>query len=113
MWFLNRKKTKDVLKERLKVVITYDRAQLSPGEMEELKTELHKVVSRFFPNENQKINVEIEQTDNSMRVVANVPNGRAQQNAGVASSGQPSSTSTRSKAKTSSSKRSSRKARKK
>lgn len=80
MWFLNRKKTKDVLKERLKVVITYDRAQLSPGQMEELKAELHKVVARFFPNENKQINVEIEQSDNSMRVVANVPNGRVQNN---------------------------------
>lgn len=81
MWFFNRKKTKDVLKERLKVVITYDRAQMSPGQMEELKAELHKVVARFFPNENQGINVEIEQSDNSMRVVANVPNGRRQANA--------------------------------
>lgn len=109
MWFLNRKKTKDVLKERLKVVITYDRAKLSPGDMEELKAELHKVVSRFFPSEDQKINVEIEQSDNSMRVVANVPNSRVQQNAGIGQT--TSSGSTRSKS--SSSKRSSRKSRKK
>ncbi len=102
MWFLNRKKTKDVLKERLKVVITYDRAKMSPGDMEELKAELHKVVARFFPDEGQKINVEIEQSDNSMRVVANVPNSRVQQNAGVNQS-----------AKTSTGKRSSRKSRKK
>jgi len=81
MWFFKRQKTKDVLKERLKVVITYDRAQMSSGQMEELKAELHKVVSRFFPNENQGINVEIEQSDNSMRVVANVPNSRRQANA--------------------------------
>jgi len=108
MWFLNRKKTKDVLKERLKVVITYDRAKLSPGDMEELKAELHKVVSRFFPSEDQKINVEIEQSDNSMRVVANVPNSRVQQNAGIGQTGSGSA-----RTKSSSSKRSSRKPRKK
>ena len=106
MWFLNRKKTKDVLKERLKVVITYDRAKMSPGDMEELKSELHKVVARFFPNEDQKINVEIEQHDNSMRVVANVPNSRVQQNDGVGGA-----QSSRSGSK--SGKRSSRKSRKK
>ncbi len=81
MWFFNRKKTKDVLKERLKVVITYDRAQMSPGQMEELKAELHKVITRFFPDENNKeINVDIEHSDNSIRVVANVPNGRVPTN---------------------------------
>jgi len=106
MWFLNRKKTKDVLKERLKVVITYDRAKLSPGEMDQLKAELHKVVARFFPSEDQKINVAIEQSDNSMRVVANVPNGRVQQNSSVRS-GNTNNTGSKS------SKRSSRKSRKK
>ena len=35
-----RKKSKDTVKDRLKLVLQYDRAKLSPGKMDELKVEL-------------------------------------------------------------------------
>ncbi|MEZ4632442.1 MAG: cell division topological specificity factor MinE [Deinococcales bacterium] len=69
----NRSKSKDVLKERLKVVISYDRAKISPGQMESLKAELRQVIMRFFPGTEQDIDVSIEHfEERNVRVVASV-----------------------------------------
>ncbi len=67
------RKSKDTLKDRLKLVLTYDRAQISPGKMEELKKELLAVVQSYFPFEKDVIDVQIEQQGDSMRLVANLP----------------------------------------
>ena len=42
-----RKRSKDALKERLKLVLSYDRAKLTPGKMEELKQELLGVIGKY------------------------------------------------------------------
>ncbi len=67
------KKSKDTLKDRLKLVLTYDRAQISPGKMEELKKDLLAVVQGYFPFERDSIDIQIEQQEDSMRLVANLP----------------------------------------
>ena len=69
------KKSKDTLKDRLKLVLTYDRAQISPGKMEELKKDLLAVVQGYFPFESDAIDIQIEQQEDSMRLVANLPSG--------------------------------------
>ena len=49
--FFWRKKSKDTLKERLKLTLAYDRAQLAPGLVDELKRDLIEVLKRYFPSE--------------------------------------------------------------
>lgn len=68
-----RKRSKDQLKERLKLVLSYDRAGLTPGKMEELKTELLEVIGRYFPAEESDYDVKLEQQGNRMVFVANLP----------------------------------------
>ena len=63
----NRKKSKDEVKERLKLVLSYDRAKLSPGRMEDLKKELLQVIGKYFPD------VNVEQQGDRMVFVANLP----------------------------------------
>ena len=67
------KKSKDTLKDRLKFVLTYDRAQISPGKMDELREELLKVIKSYFPFEPDNIDVQLEQLEDNMRLVANLP----------------------------------------
>ncbi len=67
------KKSKDTLKDRLKLVLTYDRAQISPGKMEELKEELLKVIKSYFPFEPDNIDVQLEQLEDNMRLIAHLP----------------------------------------
>ncbi|MFA5595054.1 MAG: cell division topological specificity factor MinE [Trueperaceae bacterium] len=69
----NRNKSKDQLKERLKLVLSYDRAKLSPGSMEELKRELLTVIQKYFPAEEEDYSVKVEQHGDRMVLVANLP----------------------------------------
>ncbi len=68
-----RKKSKDKLKERLKLVLSYDRANLSPGRMDELKNELLAVIAKYFPMEEDNYDVKLEQHGDRMVFVANLP----------------------------------------
>ncbi|MEX2534891.1 MAG: cell division topological specificity factor MinE [Trueperaceae bacterium] len=68
-----RRKSKDELKERLKLVLSYDRAKLSPGRMEELKNELLEVIRRYFPAGETDYDVKVEQRGDRMVFVANLP----------------------------------------
>jgi len=68
-----RRKSRDQLKERLKLVLSYDRAKLTPGKMEELKSELLAVIGKYFPSETQDYDVRFEQQGERMVLVANLP----------------------------------------
>lgn len=68
-----RKRSKDHLKERLKLVLSYDRAGLTPGKMEELKAELLQVIGKYFPAKESDYDVKLEQQGNRMVFVANLP----------------------------------------
>jgi cell division topological specificity factor len=68
-----RGKSKDNLKERLKLVLSYDRAGLTPGKMEELKTELLSVIRKYFPAAESEYDVRLEQQGDRMVFVANLP----------------------------------------
>ena len=68
-----RRKSKENVKERLKLVLSYDRAKLTPGKMQELKTELLAVIGKYFPSEDQEYDVRFEQQGERMVLMANLP----------------------------------------
>ncbi|HLR46561.1 MAG TPA: cell division topological specificity factor MinE [Deinococcales bacterium] len=68
-----RRKSRQNVKERLKLVLSYDRAKLTPGKMEELKTELLGVIGKYFPSEDQQYDVRFEQHGDRMVLLANLP----------------------------------------
>ncbi len=68
-----RQKSKDKLKERLKLVLSYDRSGLPPGKMDELKNELLQVISKYFPTDDANYDVSLEQQGDRMVLVANLP----------------------------------------
>lgn len=72
MWPWSKKSSKDTLKDRLKVVLAYDRAHLSPGLVEELKKDLMAVLKRYFPEE-QDLEIHVETIDDKMKLQADVP----------------------------------------
>lgn len=67
------KRSKDHLKDRLKLVLSYDRAKLSPGRMEALKNELLAVIAKYFPSDIDEYDVSLEQQEDRMIMVANLP----------------------------------------
>ena len=68
-----RQKSKDTLKERLKLVLSYDRSGLPPGKMDELKNELLEVIGKYFPTDENTYDVSLEQQGDRMVLVANLP----------------------------------------
>lgn len=66
------RKSKDTLKERLKVVLAYDRSHLSPGLVEQLKQDLLAVLKRYFPDE-ENISIHVETIEDKMKLQADVP----------------------------------------
>lgn len=68
-----RRKSRDALKQRLKLVLSYDRAKLTPGKMEELKSELLGVIAKYFPSDAADYDVRFEQQGDRMVLVANLP----------------------------------------
>ena len=74
-----RGRSKERVKERLKLVLSYDRANLTPGKMEELKSELLGVIGKYFPGAESDYDVSLEQQGDRMVMVANLPVGPSQE----------------------------------
>ncbi|MFD3005034.1 cell division topological specificity factor MinE [Thermus tengchongensis] len=71
MWW--RKRSKEKAKERLKLVLAYDRAKLSPGLVESLKRDLLEVLRRYFPAQEEGLSVAFEERGEKMVLIADIP----------------------------------------
>ncbi len=75
--FFNREeKSKDVAKDRLKLVLIHDRAMLSSGMLEQMRDDIIAVISKYVEIDKESLNIEIaENPDNTRRttLVANIP----------------------------------------
>lgn len=70
MW--GRKGSKEKAKERLKLILAYDRAKLSPGLVESLKRDLLEVLRRYFPAQ-EEVKVALEERGEKMVLIADIP----------------------------------------
>jgi cell division topological specificity factor len=68
----------DVAKERLKVVLEYDRARLSPGELELIRDEIIQSISRHVEVARDGVEVKLEPGG---RLVAEIPLSRSRKTA--------------------------------
>lgn len=66
-------RSKDVAKRRLQLVLVNDRAALAPHIMEELKNELIQVISKYIDVDTDNIEVNLNNEDDSVALVANIP----------------------------------------
>ena len=71
MWW--RRRSKEKAKERLKLVLAYDRARLSPGMVESLKRDLLEGLRRYFPAQEEGLSVALEERGEKMVLVADIP----------------------------------------
>ncbi|MFL0251221.1 cell division topological specificity factor MinE [Clostridium neuense] len=76
-----RPSSKDVAKERLKLILIHDRADLSPELLEAIKGEILNVIAKYVEIDNSDVEVKLTKTDleegNSPALVANIPIKRA------------------------------------
>jgi cell division topological specificity factor len=70
---LNRRGSANTAKERLRLVLTHDRATLPPGAMEALRDELIEVISRHVEVDRSAVRLEITQEGRSQSLFAEIP----------------------------------------
>ncbi|MGY0395365.1 cell division topological specificity factor MinE [Fusobacterium sp. SYSU M8A802] len=70
------KKSKNVAKDRLKLVLIHDRAMLSSGMLEQMKDDIIAVISKYVDIDRDALNIDIAENPENIRrttLVANIP----------------------------------------
>ena len=77
----NQKSSKEIAKDRLKVVLIHDRANISPEVMQALKNDIIEVISHYMDINKSEIEISLENDANSVALLANIPINRIKNNA--------------------------------
>lgn len=73
MGFFTRKRSASSAKERLQLVLVHDRTDLTPAELESLKDDLLKAISRYIEIDADAVQIGVERDGRSQRLVADIP----------------------------------------
>lgn len=65
--------SKDVAKERLRLVLVHDRSTISPEYLNLLKEDLLKVIREYLEIDEEALQVNLANEDSSFALVANIP----------------------------------------
>jgi cell division topological specificity factor len=65
--------SQNIAAERLRVVLTHDRANIAPGMLEILKDEIIAVISKHLDIDTEKVNVNFTEDQHETRLVADIP----------------------------------------
>jgi len=68
--------SKDIAKERLRLVLVHDRINVSPQFMEVLKDDMIKVISNYMEINEENMEISLTKSSNSVALVANIPINR-------------------------------------
>ncbi len=71
--FRGERKSATTAKERLQLVLIHDRADLSPGRLEELKDEMIELLSRYVEIDRRAVEISLTSDRNQQRLVADIP----------------------------------------
>lgn len=73
MDFFTRKKSASSAKERLQLVLVHDRTDLTPGQLDSLKNDLLKVISKYIEIDPEAVQIDLERDGREQRLVADIP----------------------------------------
>ena len=65
--------SKDIARERLRLVLVHDRSMVSPEVISLLRDDLIKVIQKYMDIDLEGLLVNIEGEDNSVALIANIP----------------------------------------
>lgn len=68
-----RPSSREEVKQRLKLVLAYDRAGISPGMLNAMRNDILTVVSRYVEIDDEQLEFAIENSDRSTALIANFP----------------------------------------
>ncbi|MGL5271136.1 MAG: cell division topological specificity factor MinE [Selenomonadaceae bacterium] len=67
------KPSREIARDRLKVVLVHDRANISPEVMKLLKDDIIKVISNYMEINQQDMEITLADDEDSVALVANIP----------------------------------------
>ena len=65
--------SKDVARDRLKLVLIHDRTDVSPAIMEQMRNEIIDVISKHVDIDREGVEITLHQDANENRLVADIP----------------------------------------
>ncbi|MEA1961097.1 MAG: cell division topological specificity factor MinE [Bacillota bacterium] len=65
--------SREIAKERLRLVLVHDRALISPEMLNALKEDLIKVIQTYMDIDLESLVVDVENEDNAVALIANIP----------------------------------------
>ncbi len=65
--------SKNVAKERLRLVLVHDRTSITPQTIEALKTDMIQVISNYMDIDEKALEVSLDSSGNTVALVANIP----------------------------------------
>ncbi len=68
-----RKKSKEIAKERLRVILIHDRIELSPQELKNLKRDIGQILSKYLRIDSNEIDLKVSREVNAMALEAKIP----------------------------------------
>jgi len=71
--FGGEKASKELAKDRLKLVLIHDRTSLSPAMMDNLRRDLVEVISKYMDFEESSLDVQIAEQENMAMLEVNIP----------------------------------------
>jgi cell division topological specificity factor len=72
-WNRDSDSSKQIAKDRLRLVLVHDRVNVSPSLLEALKEDLLEVISKYMEIEENGLEVNLDRSENSVALVANIP----------------------------------------
>ena len=77
-----KKTSRDIARDRLKVVLIHDRANISPEVMDNLKDDIIRVISNYMEINKQDMEISLADDSESVALVANIPVSRMKHDKG-------------------------------
>lgn len=80
--FWQKEQSGKIARDRLKVVLIHDRANISPEVMDNLKNDIIKVISNYMEINQHDMEISLADDDDSVALVANIPVSRMKHDKG-------------------------------
>ncbi|MCQ2560144.1 MAG: cell division topological specificity factor MinE [Clostridia bacterium] len=65
--------SKNIAKDRLRLVLVHDRSDISPQVMQDLRKDLIEVISNYMEIDEKSLEVNFDHVENQVALVANIP----------------------------------------
>ena len=72
-FFTRPKTSKDDAKQRLKFLLIHDQVDLTPGQLDQMKTEILEVIARYVEVDGGDTEFKLERADKQVALVSSIP----------------------------------------